>query len=81
MPVRTLLIEDIPKSLDYEWFKKYVTGYVKAFTLEKLKEKEHSWDALLNIPYVISRLMIIELLDGQQMDGCRISVKELEESK
>lgn len=75
----TLLVKDIPKSLDYEWFKKYITGYVKSFSLEKFKEREHSWDAILNIPYVISRLMIIEVLDGQQIDGCRISVKELEE--
>ncbi len=73
----TLLIENIPKSLGYEWFKKYIGGYVKSFSLEKFKEREHSWDAILNIPYVISRLMIIEVLDGQQMDGCKISVKEL----
>ena len=77
----TLLMEDIPKSLDYEWFKKYIGGYAKVFSLEKLGEREHSWDAILNIPYVISRLMVIELLDGQQMNGCRISIKELEESK
>ena len=77
----TLLVEDIPKSLDYEWFKKYITGYAKVFSLEKLKERDNSWDAILNIPYVISRLMIIEVLDGQQMDGCIISVKELIEER
>lgn len=74
-----LLLEDIPKSLDYEWLKKYVGGYAKVFTLEKLKERDNSWDAILNIPYVISRLMVVELLDGQQMNGCTISIKELEE--
>ena len=76
-----LLVEDIPKSLDYEWLKKYIGGYAKVFSLEKLKERDHSWDAILNIPYVISRMMVVELLDGQQMNGCKISVKELEESK
>ena len=77
----TLLMEDIPNSLDYEWLKKYIGSYAKVFSLEKLKERDHSWDAVLDIPYVISRMMVVELLDGQQMDGCRISVKELEESK
>ena len=74
----TLLVEDIPKSLDYEWLKKYIGGYAKVFSLEKLKERDNSWDAILNIPYEISRMMVVELLDGQQVEGCRISVKELE---
>ena len=72
-----LLVEDIPKSLDYDWLKKYIGGYAKVFSLEKLKERETSWDGILDIPYVISRMMVVELLDGQQMDGCRISIKEL----
>ena len=75
-----LLVEDIPKSLDYEWLKKYIGGYAKVFSLEKLKERDNSWDAILNIPYVISRMMVVELLNGQQIEGCRISVKELEEN-
>jgi len=81
MLVMPLLVEDIPKSLDYDWLKKYISGYAKVFSLEKLKERGNSWDAILNIPYEISRMMVVELLDGQQMNGCRISIKELEESK
>lgn len=77
----TILIENIPHKFDYEAMKKYVSRYTKVFSLEKLKERETSWDGILDIPYVISRMMVVELLDGQQMDGCTISIKELEEKK
>ena len=78
-----LLIEEIPKNLGYERLKEYVSSYAKTFTLKVLDSTSSklSWNATLSIPNKVSSLMIVELLDGQKMDGSTISIKILEEQK
>lgn len=72
----SLLIKNIPKSLDYATLEKYVSAYARVFTLEKIEDKNssvESWNALLEIPHEIGRLIMIELLTKS---GCTISAKE-----
>lgn len=66
----SLLVKNIPKSLDYATLEKYVSAYARVFTLEKIEDGE-SWNAILGIPHEIGRLIMIELLTKS---GCTISV-------
>jgi len=67
-----LLIEGLPRSFDLE---KFISAYAKNFSIEVVG----NGNKIVTIPHEISPLMIIDLLNGQKINGTLITVKKITE--